>query len=118
MRRPELLVAVVARRASVVAAVAVAVAVARTPAVAAAAHPAADVAIERALRAGQYESALRLSSARARDATPGRARLAARALVALGRYAEARRALEDATAAAPDDLPRARRAHAPGRARG
>jgi Tfp pilus assembly protein PilF len=52
------------------------------------------------LRAGRYEDAL----ARARgDASL--VPLASRALVALGRYDEARRALEAAVAAAPDDLP-------------
>jgi Tfp pilus assembly protein PilF len=53
-----------------------------------------------ALRAGRYEDAL----ARTRG-DAALAPLAGRALVALGRYDEARRALEAAVAAAPDDLP-------------
>src|SRR5262249_5544870 len=67
-----------------------------------------EAAIERALRVGQYEAALTLASKRqARPARPEPkpAVLAARALVALGRYGEARRALEGALAATPDDLP-------------
>jgi tetratricopeptide (TPR) repeat protein len=60
--------------------------------------------IEKALRSGQYESALRLATARGRG-EPERAALASRALIALGRYPEARRVLETAVAAAPDDLP-------------
>jgi Tfp pilus assembly protein PilF len=62
-------------------------------------------AIERALRSGQYEAALTLATKRARRPDAGRAVLASRALVALGRYGEARRTLEATTAAAPDDLP-------------
>jgi tetratricopeptide (TPR) repeat protein len=74
-------------------------------------------AVERALRTGQYEAALALATKAttkrpakgqgksAGGADPRRAVLASRALVALGRYAEARRTLEDALAAAPDDLP-------------
>jgi Tfp pilus assembly protein PilF len=56
-----------------------------------------------ALRHGQYEAALRLATARGKP-DPRRAVLASRALVALGRYVEARRALEAAAEAAPDDL--------------
>jgi tetratricopeptide (TPR) repeat protein len=63
-------------------------------------------AIDRALRTGAYEAALRLATTGARaGADPRRAVLASRALVALGRYAEARAALDAAVAAAPDDLP-------------
>jgi tetratricopeptide (TPR) repeat protein len=59
--------------------------------------------VEKALRVGRYEEALRLAGAVKPDAT--RAVLASRALVPLGRYAEARQALERAVADAPDDLP-------------
>ncbi len=64
-------------------------------------------AVEKALRGGQYEAALRLAGGptTARTADAQRAVLEGRALVALGRYAEARRTLEGAVAAAPDDLP-------------
>jgi Tfp pilus assembly protein PilF len=64
---------------------------------------AAGAPVEKALRAGQYEAALKLAAAVKPEAA--RAALASRALVALGRYAEARHALESAVAAAPDDLP-------------
>ncbi|HSZ83474.1 MAG TPA: tetratricopeptide repeat protein, partial [Polyangia bacterium] len=63
-------------------------------------------AVEAALRAGQYEAALHLATrGRRRSDDAGRAVLASRALVALGRYAEARATLDAAVAAAPDDLP-------------
>ncbi|HEX4405575.1 MAG TPA: hypothetical protein VH560_12140, partial [Polyangia bacterium] len=62
-------------------------------------------AIDEALRTGQYEKALRLATAGKRTGDAGRAVLASHALVALGRYAEARAALEAAVVAAPDDLP-------------
>ncbi len=63
------------------------------------------VAVDKALRTGQYETALRLATTGARTVDAGRAVLASRALVALGRYAEARATLDAAVAAAPDDLP-------------
>jgi tetratricopeptide (TPR) repeat protein len=64
---------------------------------------AGGAAVEKALRTGEYEAALRLlGSSRAE---PAAAVLASRALVALGRYDEARRGLEAASEAAPDDLP-------------
>jgi Tfp pilus assembly protein PilF len=66
-------------------------------------RPAGAPAIEKALRSGEYEAALRLVGPAKVDAA--RAVLASRALVALGRYDEARRTLEAAVAAAPDDLP-------------
>ena len=71
---------------------------------------AARSSVEKALRGGQYEAALRLATGgamtmTARTVDAPRAVLASRALVALGRYAEARRGLEAAAAAAPDDLP-------------
>jgi cellulose synthase operon protein C len=62
-------------------------------------------AVDKALRTGQYETALRLATTGRRTADAGRAVLASRALVALGRYAEARATLDAAVAAAPDDLP-------------
>jgi Tfp pilus assembly protein PilF len=70
-----------------------------------AAHPRDDAgaAVDKALRAGQYEAALKLAGKAKPEAA--RAVLASRALVPLGRYAEARRALEAAVAGAPDDLP-------------
>ncbi len=59
-----------------------------------------------ALRAGRYEEALRLSQARLERAPDDRATLltAARAEMALGRHADARRRLEAAGAAHPEDL--------------
>src|SRR5262245_8330982 len=63
--------------------------------------------LKRALRAGRYEEARRLGSDLARK-NPGDGRaaiLTARAESALGLYAEARRRLETAVEAAPDDLP-------------
>jgi Tfp pilus assembly protein PilF len=66
-------------------------------------HPDGDAAARRSLRAGEYETALRqLGPAKAE---PARAVLASRALVALGRYDEARRTLEDTLEVAPDALP-------------
>jgi Tfp pilus assembly protein PilF len=62
-------------------------------------------ATERALRAGQYETALRLATEHLAGPDTRRAVLASRALVALGRYAEARHVLDAAVGAAPDDLP-------------
>jgi Tfp pilus assembly protein PilF len=62
-------------------------------------------AVEKAVRTGQYETALRLATAGPRRGGASRVVLASRALVALGRTDEARRALEEAVAAAPDDLP-------------
>src|SRR5579871_1370301 len=60
-----------------------------------------------ALRAGRYEDALRLCEIRLHHAPdePTETILCARAEEALGRYAEARRRLETATAAHPTDLP-------------
>src|SRR4051794_24994785 len=71
---------------------------------------------QRSLRAGQYETALaqaakgQATKGQPRGAShgvsdPQRAVLASRALLALGRYDEARRTLEAATASAPEDLP-------------
>jgi Tfp pilus assembly protein PilF len=63
--------------------------------------------IELALRTGKHQAAKRLAEERSRGA-PHDLRLtilAARADQALGLDAEARRALEDAVASAPDDLP-------------
>ncbi|HTA21450.1 MAG TPA: hypothetical protein VK989_19290, partial [Polyangia bacterium] len=62
-------------------------------------------AVDKALRTGQYEAALRLATMGGRTADAGRAVLASRALVALGRYEEARATLDAAAKAAPDDLP-------------
>jgi tetratricopeptide (TPR) repeat protein len=56
--------------------------------------------IEQALRAGRYEDARRLAGNDTRAAVAG-----ARAEEALGLYAEARRRLEQAAEASPDDLP-------------
>ncbi|HEV3032783.1 MAG TPA: hypothetical protein VG319_14135, partial [Polyangia bacterium] len=66
---------------------------------------AAVAAAEQALRGGEYEEALR----RARGPIMGngleRLGIEVRALVALGRYAEARSRLEGVVAALPDHLP-------------
>jgi Tfp pilus assembly protein PilF len=71
----------------------------------AAAPEASGAAAERALRTGHYENALTLATKRPPRSDPRRAVLAARALVPLGRYSEARRGLEEALALTPDDLP-------------
>ncbi|HVZ74253.1 MAG TPA: tetratricopeptide repeat protein [Polyangia bacterium] len=60
----------------------------------------------RALRTGDYEGALRIATAAKRAPAADRLDLlAARARVALGRYAEARAGLEATLATSPDDLP-------------
>ncbi|HSS38367.1 MAG TPA: hypothetical protein VLT58_06325 [Polyangia bacterium] len=60
-----------------------------------------------ALRTGHYADALRVAAARLARASEDRSAtlVAARAEMALGRIAEARRRLEAAAAARPDDLP-------------
>jgi tetratricopeptide (TPR) repeat protein len=76
------------------------------PSAARPAPPRADRAAE-ALRRGRYAEALRLAQARLAREPRARADLlaAARAELALGRISDARRRLEAASAADPDDLP-------------
>jgi tetratricopeptide (TPR) repeat protein len=78
-----------------------------SPAAARPAAPSRADAPAAALRAGRYEEALRLAVARLGRAPADRAALltAARAEMALGRYADARRRLEAAAAARAQDLP-------------
>ncbi|HXI59508.1 MAG TPA: tetratricopeptide repeat protein [Polyangia bacterium] len=74
---------------------------------AAAASAARRAEAERALRSGRYEAALKLAGELARGTPPDAPGtiLAARAALGLGRYEEARRRLEAAVDAWPDNLP-------------